>query len=108
MCWSPSREKTWKPPKSVSMGSIPCREFGESAHRPDSLFAGAKVEVIRIAKNHLSAGRTDVYLRLVRARRRACLAAPTGLHESRRAHFSLRAGESQRAARAVRGVNPGI
>ena len=41
-------------------GAIPCRESVESAHRPDSLFAGAKVEVIRIAKNHLSAGSTHV------------------------------------------------
>ena len=64
-CWrSPSSEKTWKPPESVSIGRSQCVKRWRPPMARDDVLARAEVQVIGVAEDDLRAGAA--------ARRRDC------------------------------------
>ena len=95
---SPWREKTWKPPESVSIGSRPGREPVQAAHGPDHVLAGTQVEVIGITQDDLRPGALD-FARVQAAHR----AVGPDRHERGRFHDAVGQYEAAGARVAVRG-----
>ena len=91
----PSSEKTWNPPESVSIGTVPGGEPVEPAHGLDHRLARPEVQMVGVAQDDLGAGAADVS---------GAESSNHGMgahrHECRGLHLPMRQGESAGAGRA--------
>ena len=89
-------EKTWKPPESVRIGSVPRHEAVQPAELADQLVARAEVQVVGVAEQDL---RAEV-AHLVRMQRLHRPLRPDR-HEDRRPDLTVRRAQHPGAGRAV-------